>query len=276
MKAVVLAGGEREERFHYSLMGKRIVEYPLEALSEAGYDVYLLTSGWEMPPYATIFQRRQGVIGAIRDAVEELGLPLLLSYGDVVAEDSFYTSLKESCSVAAVASIPSRRHGKLGGEESSYVFAGLLYLDKPCYSIILERGDLVSALNFMISKNLIKVVFFDGVWHDVDKPEDILVTFPDLLMYKTRGYKVIATDLEGVRVKGPVLIEDGAEVEPFVFIEGPAFIGEGAKVKAGAVIRKSSIERGAIVRENAVVSNSSVQPGKVVGPNAVLEKEVLM
>jgi len=40
---------------------------------------------------------------------------------------------------------------------------------------------------------------------------------------------------------GPILIQENAVVEPLAYIEGPAVIGEGSRVKAGAQIREGTV-----------------------------------
>ena len=262
MRAVILAGGERPERFQTYLMGKRVIEYPIEALKEE-YEVYVLTSGWSVDDVPIIIQKRDGVVGAILDAVEALGLPLLISYGDIVAEKEFYFSLKETCSVSAVASVPSSRHGKIGDPQSSYVFAGLLYLDKPCFEEISKHNDLMEAINEAVRKGVLKVSYFDGVWHDVDKPEDVIVIFPEIFSLRSKGYSHLGEALHGVHVKGPVVIEKGACVEPGATVIGPAYVGKGACVEANSVVKKSSVEPNGKVESFAAVVNSSVQPGGI-------------
>jgi len=262
LKAAVLAGGERPERFHTYLMGKKVVEYPIEALKKS-YDVYVLTSGWTIDGVPVIVQRRKGVVGAILDAVEALGLPLLLSYGDIVAEESFYTSLNETCSVSAVASVPSSRHGKIGDPQGSYVFAGLISLDEPCFKEIEESEDLMSTINKMVKEGVLKVSYFDGVWHDVDDPKDVIKIFEDMFRLKSRGYSLIGESSRDIFVRGPVIIEKGAELEPGVTIIGPAYVGEGAYVEASSVIKRSLVEPGGRVESFSTLVESSVQPGAV-------------
>ncbi|NPA84846.1 MAG: NDP-sugar synthase [Crenarchaeota archaeon] len=260
MRAVILAGGERPERFKTYILGKRVIDYPLEALKES-YDVHVLTSGWTVDDVPMIVQKRSGVIGAILDAVEALGLPLLISYGDIVAEKSFYLSLRETCSVSAVASVPSSRHGKIGDPQGSYVFAGLLYLDDTCFDELVKTSDLMVAINNLIKEGKLKVSYFDGTWHDVDAPEDVIKIFPDIFSVLTRGYSMIGEEMDGVMIKGRVVIERGASVEPGAVLIGPAYVGRGSIVEANSVVKRSAVEPGGAVESFSAVVESSVQPG---------------
>lgn len=61
------------------------------------------------------------------------------------------------------------------------------------------------------------------------------VTQPDAV-HVARGARVMAGSVLNAE-GGPILIRENAKVEPLAYIEGPAVIGEGSVIKAGAKIR---------------------------------------
>jgi mannose-1-phosphate guanylyltransferase len=62
-----------------------------------------------------------------------------------------------------------------------------------------------------------------------------------------------ASDLDGVKVKPPVLIGAGCEIGAGANLHGPVVIGDGCRVGAGAMIREAVLLPGAGLAEGAVV-----------------------
>jgi mannose-1-phosphate guanylyltransferase len=62
-----------------------------------------------------------------------------------------------------------------------------------------------------------------------------------------------ATDLDGVKVKPPVLIGAGTEIGIGADLHGPVVIGDGCRVGAGAMIREAVVLPGAELGEGTVV-----------------------
>jgi len=275
LKAVVLAGDrDNVERFKLYVLGKPVIDYPASALSSV-YDLYLLTSGWTWNDYPVIVQRSEGIMGAVKDAVEELGLPLVVSYGDVVAEEGFYRSITNDCSVVTVPFVPEERHNTID-EHSSFVFAGLFSIDEDCYSEMKRFNDIISAIKFLVKEGLMDVVRYDGAWYDIDERKDILKAFPELLKSMLGKKSVIEVDLpESVVIEGPVLIEEGSMISPFTYIKGPAYIGRGSKVGPFSVIDSSSVEPRAEVESHVNLSLVSVQPNVKVPSHSSYRFDVL-
>jgi UDP-N-acetylglucosamine diphosphorylase/glucosamine-1-phosphate N-acetyltransferase len=59
-------------------------------------------------------------------------------------------------------------------------------------------------------------------------------------VHVARGARVMAGAVLNAE-RGPILIQENAVVEPLAYVEGPAVIGEGSRVKAGAQIREGTV-----------------------------------
>jgi mannose-1-phosphate guanylyltransferase len=121
----------------------------------------------------------------------------------------------------------------------------------------------------------------DAYWLDIGTPQKYLQAHDDVLggcvgFPPARGAREVAT---GVWLQGDGAIEDGAVIEP------PALIGDGARVEAGARVRRSVLGARAIVEMGAVLDRAVLHPGvrvshgssvinSVVGADAVLKPEV--
>jgi NDP-sugar pyrophosphorylase family protein len=68
-----------------------------------------------------------------------------------------------------------------------------------------------------------------------------------------------------------IVVAKGALVEPGVFLEGPAFVGEDAKLLSGAVLRAGCyVGEGVVVGSHCVLERSILLPGaRLAGLNAV-------
>lgn len=275
MNAVVLAGDrENIERFKLYVLGKPVIDYPTSALS-ALYEVYLVTSGWTWSDYPIIVQKSEGIMGAIRDAVEELGLPLVISYGDVVAEENFYRSVNKDCAVVTVPFVPEERHNTID-EHSSFVFSGLFSIDKECYAQMKKFDDIISAIKFLVREGIMDIIRYDGVWYDIDERKDVLKAFPELLKARLGRRSIIEVDLpSNVEIEGPVLIEEGSIISPFTYIKGPTYVGRGSKIDPFSFIESSSIEPGAATESHVNLSFVSIQPRVKVASHSSHRYDVL-
>jgi NDP-sugar pyrophosphorylase family protein len=123
----------------------------------------------------------------------------------------------------------------------------------------------------------------DAYWLDIGTPEKYLQAHEDLL--DGRVGKVPARDARqvssGVWVQGSGMIDAGAFVEP------PVLVGDGARIEAGARVRRSVVGAGAVVETGAELDNAVLHAGvhasrgssvrdSVVGCDAVLSPEVAL
>jgi mannose-1-phosphate guanylyltransferase/mannose-1-phosphate guanylyltransferase/phosphomannomutase len=121
------------------------------------------------------------------------------------------------------------------------VFPSLLDGDIPFYSHEIEAywNDIGSVGEF-VQGNLDALAGDVGI--DPPSPE------------VSRGvYAGGGSDLDGVRVTAPVLIGSGAHVGEAVSLHGPAVVGDGCRLGAGAMLRECVVLPGAEVPSGAVV-----------------------
>lgn len=287
MDAVVLAGdGKWEKRFKLHVLGRRVIDYPLEALLNKGFNTYILTKEDTEYDVPVIRQKSKGIIGAIRDAVNEIGLPLLIVYGDVVADEEFYVSplrRGSTCSITVVPSVPEERHSTLietelvKGRASTYVFGGAISIDQECYDEIINSDNLIDALNKLVKKGLLEVTYYEGFWADVDNKKDLLKLYKQLIWYKYEGSIV----KEGAEIHptaqliGKVVVDRKAYVGPYTVVRGPAYIGEGVQIMGFAYIDSGSLESKSIIEPFSYLQNVSVQPRIKIPSHMTLHDDVI-
>lgn len=286
MDAVVLAGdGKWKKRFKLHVVGKRVIDYPLKALVNKGFNVYVVTRelDFDVP---IITQKSNGVVGAIRDAIEELGLPILVVYGDVIADEDFYISplrKSSSCAISVVPSVPEERHNTLiemkfvDGKASTYVFGGALLLDNPCIDEIISTNNLIDALNKLVKKRLMEVVFYEGFWADIDNERDLLKAYKHLIEKKSPGIEIREGAIvhPTAQLMGKVIIDKKAYVGPFTIIKGPSYISEGSRVLGFNYIEASSLERRSTIEPFTYLRNVSIQPGVKINSFTKAEERII-
>jgi mannose-1-phosphate guanylyltransferase len=104
----------------------------------------------------------------------------------------------------------------------------------------------------------------DGYWNDIGSVDEFVQGNFDALAgqvgieppaeeVSSGIYAGDASDLDGVKVKPPVLIGAGCEIGAGANLHGPVVIGDGCRVGAGAMIREAVLLPGAGLAEGAVV-----------------------
>ncbi|MGK0548118.1 MAG: NDP-sugar synthase [Pyrobaculum sp.] len=310
---VVLAGGTagifekltgQLPKTYIKIGGKRLYQYTADALLAIFGKVYVAAPRPEDNPYIYVEERGTGVERAISAAEAYLGAEthMLIAYGDVYVESYAYRSLIEATATTgadgAVLAVPrkaTKGHGvletkagtllaKIGGE-GQWIFGGLALLPRAALRII-EQAGLYEGLNQIAQRSKIAVVPWSGTWHDVNHPEDLM----QLLEYTAPRNTIIAKTAKvspTAVLEGPVVIEDGVEIDHYAVIKGPAYIGKGAFIGAHALIRNyTDIEEGAVIGsstevshslicERATVGRGSFVSYSVVGEEAVLEPNIV-
>jgi mannose-1-phosphate guanylyltransferase len=125
-------------------------------------------------------------------------------------------------------------------------------------------------------------------WIDVGTPQKYLRATFDALEGRIDGLAYVAPHVEGsagvslrahlgrwVVVKGGAVVEDEAEVEDSVLLEG-ASVGVGAKVRESIIgplarVGQGAVVEGAVLAEGAVIPPGSSSAGARVGPGRTLE-----
>ena len=109
----------------------------------------------------------------------------------------------------------------------------------------------------------------DGYWCDIGSIQSYMQANWDALEGRVRCH------IPGRR-EGNVWIGEGVEFGIGVQLEGPAFIGDEVKLKAGAFINGHAvIDKYAIVDDNAKVSNTVVWPHSYIGENCRLRQSII-
>ncbi len=105
----------------------------------------------------------------------------------------------------------------------------------------------------------------EGYWEDVGTHESYLRAQADVLLGK------VAVEIDGFEVSPGVWIAEGAEVDPSAKLLGPCYIGDYAKVEAGAEIREFSvIGSNVVVKSGAFLHRAVVHDNVFVGPGSNL------
>ncbi|GAA1990460.1 mannose-1-phosphate guanyltransferase [Nocardiopsis rhodophaea] len=140
----------------------------------------------------------------------------------------------------------------------------------------------------------------DGYWEDVGTHESYLRSQADVLSGK------VDVDIDGFEVSPGVWVAEGAEVDPEAVLKGPLYIGDYAKVEAGAELREFTVlgsnvvvrseaflhrtvvhdnvfigastnMRGCVIGKNTdVMSGARIEEGAVVGEECVIESEAYL
>lgn len=105
----------------------------------------------------------------------------------------------------------------------------------------------------------------DGYWSDVGSLGDYIRSTADLLEGK------INIDMPGTDLGGRIWVEDDVEIAPDAQLYGPIYLGEGVKIKGGAIIRGPSVIRDfTIVDNRATIDRSIVWRNSYIGERAEL------
>ena len=310
---VVLAGGRPGAfekltgplpKTYVKIGGKRLYHYAAEALTSLFGKAYVVTPHPEKLPYTYIEERGEGIEQAIASAESYIGAEthILLAYGDVYTDNSAYRAVVEAAVTAgadgAVIAVPRKSikgygvlEAKAGGYlekvggEGQWIFGGISLLPRKLVKQIAQWG-FYNALNEAAKTLKIAVVPWSGVWHDVNYPEDLI----QLLEYTAPKHTYIARTAKvspTAVLEGPVVVEEGAEIDHYAVIKGPAYIGRGgfigthalvrnyADIEEEAVVGSSSEGSHSLIGERATVGRASFISYSVLGPEAVVEPNVV-
>jgi mannose-1-phosphate guanylyltransferase / phosphomannomutase len=105
----------------------------------------------------------------------------------------------------------------------------------------------------------------DGYWEDVGTHESYLKAQADILSGK------VGIDPDGFEVSPGVWVAEGAEVDSEAILKGPLYIGDYAKVEAGAELREFTVlGSNVVVKEGAFLHRAVVHDNVFVGPSTNL------
>jgi mannose-1-phosphate guanylyltransferase / phosphomannomutase len=105
----------------------------------------------------------------------------------------------------------------------------------------------------------------DGYWEDVGTHESYLKAQADMLSGK------VDIDPDGFEVSPGVWVAEGAEVDAEAVLKGPLYIGDYAKVEAGAELREYTVlGSNVVVKEGAFLHRAVVHDNVFIGPSTNL------
>jgi mannose-1-phosphate guanylyltransferase len=130
-------------------------------------------------------------------------------------------------------------------------------IERSYFPSLVERGETFVAYTYR------------GYWIDIGTPEKYVQVHRDVM----DGRYVAPPFVAGV---GPVSMAPGVRVEDGATIEGPAFLGEGVVVKAGARVGPYTVlGKQCHIEEDATVRGSIVWANGRIGREAVVEDAIL-
>ncbi|HXA58453.1 MAG TPA: mannose-1-phosphate guanyltransferase [Streptosporangiaceae bacterium] len=101
----------------------------------------------------------------------------------------------------------------------------------------------------------------DCYWEDVGTHESYLKAQADMLSGR------VDIEIDGFEVSPGVWIAEGAEVDPEAILKGPLYVGDYAKVEAGAELREFTVlGSNVVVKEGAFLHRAVVHDNVFVGP----------
>ncbi len=105
----------------------------------------------------------------------------------------------------------------------------------------------------------------DGYWEDVGTHESYLRAQADVLS------GLVDVDVDGFEVSSGVWMAEGADVHPDALLHGPLYIGDYAKVEAGAELREFTvIGSNVVVKSGAFLHRAVVHDNVFIGPQTNL------
>ncbi len=128
-----------------------------------------------------------------------------------------------------------------------------------------ERGEreITDVLARVLDRHTVTPVTFDD-WLDVGRPWELLEA-------NERRLADLESDLAGevsddATIRGPVVVEEGATIEPGVVLDGPVLVRTGASIGPNAYLRGSTvIGENAHVGHAVEIKNSVLMRGATVG-----------
>lgn len=109
----------------------------------------------------------------------------------------------------------------------------------------------------------IRGISLPGFWDDLGEPQRLLNLHQRLLNDPPAG-------LEDLKPQGPVVMDEGAYLDPGARAQGFVIMGRGSRLEAGAFVEDSILLPGAVVKagamvKDAVLGDDFVAAGKIIG-----------
>ncbi|MFQ5838012.1 MAG: sugar phosphate nucleotidyltransferase [Thermoplasmata archaeon] len=281
----LVSAGFKEIIIATSYMSDRVMKRMGDGLD---YDASILYS-FEATPAGTA-----GAVKRVADFIEDT---FVVASGDVLADvniGELYEYHKEKGSLATMALTrveDPTQFGIVGLDEddrivrfqekppeeeifSNLVNAGIYVLEPRVLEFIPEGKMFdfsMEVFPLLLKKGLpVCGMELDGLWMDIGRPRDLWRASMEVV--KRRGKEAT---MEGVTLRGLVVISDEAVIEKGVEIEGPSYIGKGATLSRGSKVRRSCVYDNVFLDREAVVENSIVMEDSRVGWRSVIQDSVV-
>ncbi len=289
--------------------GQPILEWCLEALSDAGFEHATLVVGHKASTIQTHFgdgsavdldltyvhqDQQIGTAHAVSAALEAHGMPAsaLILGGDNLIEPALIQDLLET-GPDALAVTKSREPSKYGVVDSqgdrvthitekpllegeAVVSTGVCLLGRETLDLLSRRvkegvTGLPSFLNELIDDgHRLTACRSSKAWLDAVHPWD-LVSLTELLLARDGAALADPTDLaDSAQIRGAVHVGGGSTLRPGALVDGPASLGANVRVGLKSAIARSLISDGASIGTGAIVESSVLAEGVSVGSGAVL------
>ncbi len=288
-----------------------LAAHTVDAAIEAGADEIVLVIGYEgetvrdyfgpehrgVPVSYAVQERQAGTADAVNAARDHLEGPFAVLNGDNLYDPAAIDRLFDACpAVCAVEVAEPSNYGVLSTEPGpdgrvteivekpaepptnlanagAYAFPAEAreWLEVPES----ERGEreITDVVARVIEEFDVTPVTLER-WLDVGRPWELLEANEWKLPALERRIDGDVSD--DATIEGPVVVEDGATVEPGVVIEGPVLIREGAEVGPNAYVRGATlIGRDAEIGHSVEIKNSVVSRGTSVSHLSYVGDSVL-
>jgi len=114
------------------------------------------------------------------------------------------------------------------------------------------------ALNQLVQEEEFLAVEYRGAWQALKYPWHVLAASQHFLKTIKKYHAKTVEIAKTAVIKGAVIIEDGVKIFDHAVIIGPVYIGKGAVVGTGSLIRESIIGAGAVVGSQTEVARSYI------------------
>ena len=270
-----------------------VIGYEADAVREYFGDSYR-----DRPVSFAVQAEQLGTADAVAAAEEHLDGPFAVLNGDNLYDEASLGALFDAAPAIAAYRVPDpSSYGVLSTDgdtvtdivekpadpptelanAGAYVFpaAAREWLDVP----MSDRGEheLTDVVARAVAERSVTAVEVDR-WLDVGRPWELLAANEWKLADQHR--RIEGEVLGDAALRGPVVVEEGATIEPGVVIEGPAVVRSGADVGPNAYIRGATllgpdthVGHGVEVKNSVVMADSNVPHVSYLG-DSVLGTEV--
>jgi bifunctional UDP-N-acetylglucosamine pyrophosphorylase/glucosamine-1-phosphate N-acetyltransferase len=296
MRAIIFSAGKGERleplthtkpKFLAPLLDKSILDYQIDLLDRIGIkDIYVVVRRDDVQflkdrSVVPIIQAEgYGTAAALKASRSYIKNETLIVYGDVVVDEMSIKELinqKEEFSLLTAVSSEPQNYGVVlekdgnvekiiekGEGKGDLINAGVYKMNEKILEYIDEirespRGELelTDVINLLSKREKVKIVKVRDFWIDVGRPWDVMDV--NKLILDRVNSKINGEVEEGARIKGKVVVEEGARIKSGSYIEGPVYIGRGVEVGPNSYIRPYTV-----IRESAKIGANVEVKGSII------------